>query len=959
MIRLKINKLWIMLGIVIIITGSSAEAISPEFWGGDAAVKALSTVNSRVIEQMENTGQSDFFIVLSEQADLSGAAKIYDKTDKGRYVFKQLRAVSERTQPQLIHDLDLGKQDIQRFHIQNMILVRNGNPDQLITAANNPQVRQIHANDKFVFKNDQPMAFDANEPTDTPEWSLSHIGITDVWAEGYDGTGIVVANLDTGVDWDHPALKSHYRGWDGSTASHDYNWHDTSTSCGATPCDTGDHGTHTMGTMVGEDPSGVNQVGGAPGAQWIACAPLEDAAGFHECFEWFLAPYGYGQSPGQGLPAKAPDIVNNSWGWPVGGGDYQYAPDIDALQAAGVFMEFSAGNEGDYCETLRSPGDYPQVLTTGASDSQDRIVSESWTYWGSSRGPATSGIPGAPDFIKPEITAPGYDIRSSVPGGGYEGGWGGTSMAGPHTCAVIALLWDAAPGLIGDIATTRQIVIDTAYVSPSGTGAGYWNQTCEGINASTTIPNHVWGWGLIDAYAAFQALAGVYLDKPMYRPNDSMVISVRDSNSSGSVTVEVTSDVETDIEYVTLNEVGTGDFEGSFLTTSNGAVHGDGAISVNNGSMISVYYPALDMTTTATVDGDLPVISNVSIDEITASGMTVSWTTDELARSIVMYGEGAPSIEVRDETLTTSHSLTLTGLDDCTYYLLDIMAEDQAGNIGVDNNGGAHYNAQTYELTVFLNADMDTDPGWSYDGQWAWGQPTGQGGSYGYPDPENGYTGSNVVGYNLNGDYTNSMTNTHWATTPSFDCSAATIVNFTFWAWLGVESPTYDHAYIEVSNNNGSSWTTIWENTATLEAGQWDYWEFDISNQAAGYGQVMVRWGIGPTDSGWTYCGWNIDDVSVSYEQPCQSATPTPNPTVTPAPTNTPEECNNDGDPNFDDEITAGDAQMGFQIALGAISPTEDEACAADCNGDGEVTAGDAQQMFMAALGSDTCADPI
>ena len=217
----------------------------------------------------------------------------------------------------------------------------------------------------------------------------------------------------------------------------------------------------------------------------------------------------------------APDVVNNSWGWPYSGGDYQYAPDIDALQAAGIFMEFSAGNEGDSCQTLRSPGDYPQVFTTGASDNQDRIVSASWTgWWGSSRGPSHPSIPGAPDFIKPELGAPGYDIRSSVPGNGYEGGWGGTSMAGPHTCAVVALIWSAAPNLIGNIEATRQVLLDGAFTS-GPPGPGYWNQVCNGIDANTTIPNHVWGWGRLDAYACYQSLACMHTG---------------DVNSSGDIT---------------------------------------------------------------------------------------------------------------------------------------------------------------------------------------------------------------------------------------------------------------------------------------------------------------------------------------------------------------------------------------------------------------------------------------
>nr|HPQ40131.1 choice-of-anchor J domain-containing protein [bacterium] len=258
-----------------------------------------------------------------------------------------------------------------------------------------------------------------------------------------------------------------------------------------------------------------------------------------------------------------------------------------------------------------------------------------------------------------------------------------------------------------------------------------------------------------------------------------------------------------------------------------------------------------------------------------------------------------------------------------------------------------------YEVSIYLEANMDTDPGWTYENQWAWGQPTGQGGQYGEADPTSGHTGNNVVGYNLNGDYPNSMSSTEWVTTQAFDCSDASVVNFTFWAWLGVEQSVYDHAYIAVSNNNGSSWTTIWENSDTLDGGSWDYWEFDISAQAAGYSQVKIRWGMGPTDTGWRYCGWNIDDVMVSFESPCQEPTPTP------APTWTPNDCVHDGDPNMDGEITAGDAQMAFMIALGSITPTYEEGCAADCNGDDEVTAGDAQQIFLTALGSGSCVDPL
>ncbi len=877
--------------LMFLVVGVSFAAAEPDsvFWGGPASLESLKNVPEPIITQMENEGIAEFFIVLSEQADLSGAKQFRRKEDKGSYVFKQLVDVAERTQPQVIADLGLQNADIERFHIQNMILVRDGSPDMLLGAVNHAMVSAIRENIRIDFEEDQPMAYPDNAPGRGPEWNLSHIGITDVWAEGITGEGIVVANLDSGVQWDHPALKSKYRGWNGYTVNHDYNWHDGYSSS-RVPVDTHGHGTHVMGTMVGDDGMG-NQIGGAPGAKWIACRGLRGGYGSycHKCLEWFLAPYKFGQSPSQGLPDKAPHVINNSWG-SLEGGDYQFAPDIDALQAAGIFVEFSAGNAGDSCQTLGSPGDYPQVLTTGASDVQNRIVSQSWgSTWGSSRGPAKEGIPGAPDFIKPEIVAPGYDIRSCVPGNEYEGGWGGTSMAGPHTCAVIALMWSATPGLIGDIETTRQIILDNAYTEPGG--AGYWDQICEGIDANTTIPNHVWGWGLLDAYACFQTLKSVYLDKSVYRFDDTIVITVLDRDASGSVQVKVKSTSETSWETVTLTKVSELRFEGTILTTSAPPVAGDGALSVAHGDTVTVWYESQDLEATASIDGVSPVISNVQVTKLRSKTFIVTWQTDEPARSIIMYGTSTPDTEERENVLTTDHTLTVTNLEPCTYYFFDILAEDFAGNEAVDDNGGLHYGIQTYDLIVIMEANMDTDPGWTYEPDWAWGRPTGQGGGYGSPDPTSGYTGDNVVGYNLDGNYENDMPSTKWATTQAFDCSEGTVVNLEFYVWLSVDTGWgNDDAYIDVSNDNGGSWTRIWANRSRMLGGAWEPWTFDISNVAAGKPQVKIRWGMGPTSWSEAFCGWNIDDVLLSIEKPCDNPTPTPQYTNTPPPqpTNTP-----------------------------------------------------------------------
>jgi C1A family cysteine protease len=157
---------------------------------------------------------------------------------------------------------------------------------------------------------------------------------------------------------------------------------------------------------------------------------------------------------------------------------------------------------------------------------------------------------------------------------------------------------------------------------------------------------------------------------------------------------------------------------------------------------------------------------------------------------------------------------------------------------------------------------MDADPGWTCDGEWAWGQPTGGGGEHGGPDPTSGYTGVNVYGYNLDGDYPNDMEEEMHLTSHAIDCSDIGGVSLRFWRWLGVERPLYDHAYVRVSND-GTNWVTVWENTETIEDDSWTQMELDISAVADRQETVYLRWTMGTTDGGWTYCGWNIDDIEI------------------------------------------------------------------------------------------------
>jgi hypothetical protein len=155
--------------------------------------------------------------------------------------------------------------------------------------------------------------------------------------------------------------------------------------------------------------------------------------------------------------------------------------------------------------------------------------------------------------------------------------------------------------------------------------------------------------------------------------------------------------------------------------------------------------------------------------------------------------------------------------------------------------------------------NLDADPGWTTQGQWAFGQPTG-GGSH-YADPASGYTGNNVYGYNLAGDYTNNMPE-YALTTTAINCRDVQGAELRFWRWLGVER--YDEATVAVSND-GANWTTIWDNPAetSVSDSSWNQMTFDIASLADGQPTVYVRWTMGPTDGGITYPGWNLDDVEI------------------------------------------------------------------------------------------------
>jgi subtilisin family serine protease len=464
---------------------------------------AVAKIEPHLASSIASGGSGEALIVLSEQADLSGAANLPTKLEKGQYVYTALRTVAERTQAPIRKMLQDRGIPFQSYFSVNMIKV-NASRDVLYQLAERGDVVRVDANPRV--KAPIPTANTTLSMTSNLtaaaltgngiEWNVAQVNAPQVWSMGFNGKGIVVAGADTGVLWNHVSLISHYRGWNGSTVNHNYNWHDATSAHSPTPVDPQFHGTFTMSEMVGDDGMG-NQVGVAPGAKWIACRNMDQngngtPAEYIECFDFLLAPYPVGQ-PSLANPAMAPDIINNSWDCPPSEGCSvnTLVQIVNAVRAAGIFTVMAAGNSGPSCSTVNlPPAIYAGAVSVGATDSYNNIA-----YF-SSRGPVTADGSGR---LKPELVAPGQYIRGAIAytTTSYQAYWSGTSMAAPEVAGAVALLWQAKPSLIGNIPLTQSYLTQNATHLTS-------TQSC-GSFPGTAIPNAVFGYGLLNILKTVQA----------------------------------------------------------------------------------------------------------------------------------------------------------------------------------------------------------------------------------------------------------------------------------------------------------------------------------------------------------------------------------------------------------------------------------------------------------------------
>ncbi|MFT5729038.1 MAG: serine protease AprX [Desulforhopalus sp.] len=345
-------------------------------------------------------------------------------------------------------------------------LAATADPEVIKELASLPGVGNVVLDNTLAAPSPEPSA------TATPEWNLDMIRAPEFWnTYDVDGTGTVVASMDTGVDWQHLDLADSYRG--GSNSWFDPNG-EHSTPYDKAGSGYSGHGTQVTSLMVGGDASGTS-IGVAPGAQWIAVKIFNDAglaslSAIHHGFQWLLDPDGNPATDDQ------PDVVNNSWGFPtlVGQCYTEFESDIQVLQAAGIPVVFSAGNQGTVGSV--SPADNTSSFAVGAVDESEFVADFS------SRGPSACD-----GTIFPQIVAPGVNVKAAdlTAGGVFLLSYknvSGTSFAAPHVSATMALLRKAFPA--ATVEQLEQALMDSVF-----------HPYLDG-------PDNTYGYGVLDAVVA-------------------------------------------------------------------------------------------------------------------------------------------------------------------------------------------------------------------------------------------------------------------------------------------------------------------------------------------------------------------------------------------------------------------------------------------------------------------------
>ncbi len=455
-----------------IITGLGAPAVAAD------ATPSLSPGLDRLVSSPDTPADSLVSIVVFLEdprvpvAEKAAAAPMKSRADRIKAVSNSLKSYVGRNETAIENYLGtISTEPIERYWIAPAF--RATVPvSTLTTLANMSGVKTVIENATVSF--DPPVEVERATAPDlsaTVAQPLQQLNVPYLWQKGLTGQGRLICSFDTGVEYDHPALASKWRGLSESLSS---TWF-SKVAPDNPPADAVGHGTHTMGIMLGSD--GADTIGVAPGAQWITAGVIDQGrplattiADILEAFQWALNPDGDSTTTDD-----VPDVILNSWGIPKGlftPCDQTFATVIGNVEAAGIVTIFAAGNEGPNPMTLRNPADMAttplNTFSVGAVDNYNAVASFS------SRGPSSCDQ----TSIKPEVVAPGVSIRSSWKDGGYKV-LSGTSMAAPYIAGLVALMRQYNPD-----ATVEQI--KNALISAAD-------------DLGVTGEDNSYGYGIVDA----------------------------------------------------------------------------------------------------------------------------------------------------------------------------------------------------------------------------------------------------------------------------------------------------------------------------------------------------------------------------------------------------------------------------------------------------------------------------
>ena len=612
-----------------------------------------------------------------DPAAVAASAGNRSRRGRGRAVVDALQDIANQTQPPILALLATEQARGNAARIVPLWVLNS-----IAVMATEPVIRRLEAH-PAVWEIRPDEAIPAPEPTPAAatsstsgtQWNIAAIRAPEVWAldPRFDGEGTVVGSFDTGVDVTHPDLAPRYRG------DHAISWFDPYGERG-TPFDPNGHGTHTTATAVGGD-SGGTGIGVAPGARWIAAKAWNDAGGgltsaFHQIFQWFLAP--------GGDASAAPDVVNSSWAVSAAGCVNEFAADIQALRAAGIFPAFAAGNSGPGAGSVRSPGAYAESFAVGAVDAFDGIAE----FSGIGPSPCTGSV-------KPDVTAPGVSIRSAVPGGYAV--FNGTSMATPHVSGAVAVLRSIDPRLGVE---ELEDVLRRAAIDLGGSG-----------------PDNTFGGGRLDLFAAAEIVRGraglpaVTIVATSDATEASLtagafrVSRTGDTGSALTVRYTVTGTATRGVDYLALDGA---------VTISAGAAAAEIVISPIDDSLGEP-----DETVVVTLAADAAYVIGVPGSSV----LTI--VSDDNPPDLIVTSLGAPSVGAAGMTVTVSDTTRnqgsgLAGASTTRFYLsqsLLLEARDIGGRsvpplaAGASDSGSVVLTipASTAPGTYYLLARADGD----------------------------------------------------------------------------------------------------------------------------------------------------------------------------------------------------------------------------------------------------------